>query len=225
MEGIDRSGEDGAEITPIADGGGMCLRRSDFAGIAVRIESNVSPVRGGGVALDTSLLSLEQAVLVGNVAIEGGGVRAKGASDIGIQNVILAYNQGGNLVMDTEVDITLGWSDFYNPAGYGSTLETPQTGTSLYTLEPGFLTYDENGLPVDVHLSSTCSLRNVGSRDLTDPYGTRSDLGAYGGASGDGYDLDGDGFPAYLWPGTLADAPTGFDPAAYDCDDEDAGVQ
>ncbi len=37
------------------------------------------------------------------------------------------------------------------------------------------------------------------------------------GHSGATWDLDGDGFPDYFWPGTWEDAPAGFLPQDYDC--------
>jgi len=55
--------------------------------------------------------------------------------------------------------------------------------------------------------------------------GSRADIGSYGGAGGDQWDVDGDEVPDYFWPGERSDAPAGFDPSDYDLDDLDPDVQ
>jgi hypothetical protein len=87
------------------------------------------------------------------------------------------------------------------------------------SLEPGFLAYDEEGLPSDFHLALSSPLINMGDPTLADPDGSRSDPGPYGGPNGDEWDRDRDGLPAWFWPGVWSDAPEGIDPTMYDCDD------
>lgn len=54
---------------------------------------------------------------------------------------------------------------------------------------------------------------------LRDPDGTVADWGFYAGSEAHQSDLDLDGRPGYFWPGTLEDAPAGFDPRTFDADD------
>lgn len=91
-------------------------------------------------------------------------------------------------------------------------------------MEPGFLSYDETGMPSSFHLSLSSPLINVGDPAVFDVDGSRSDLGSYGGSEGDGWDLDLDGYPDWFWPGTLEDAPDGFSPTDYDLDDLESVV-
>jgi hypothetical protein len=60
---------------------------------------------------------------------------------------------------------------------------------------------------------------------VTDLDGSRSDIGAFGGEAGGGWDLDQDGVFDYFWPGTIDDSPAGFDPSTYDADDSDMVIQ
>jgi len=83
----------------------------------------------------------------------------------------------------------------------------------------------EDQRPVDLHLSLFSSLVDTGDSSLTDPDGSRADPGAFGGPDEGSWDVDLDGVMDYFWPGTLEDAPSGFDPALFDADDRDAAVQ
>jgi len=66
---------------------------------------------------------------------------------------------------------------------------------------------------------------NAGDPALTDPDGSRADPGAFGGPGGASWDVDLDGLMDYFWPGTLEDAPSGFDPTQFDANDLDPTVQ
>jgi len=60
--------------------------------------------------------------------------------------------------------------------------------------------------------------RLEGPRDDLDLDGSAADIGVYGGVGSD-WDLDGDGYPAYGWPGVSADVPEGMDSTEFDADD------
>ena len=106
------------------------------------------------------------------------------------------------------------------------------------TVEPAFLedpTWDADSgswIITDVHLALDSPLVDAGNPSACanggtsgcDPDGSRSDIGIYGGPDADDWDRDGDGWSDYFWPGTVDDAPNGFDPSAYDADDGDASV-
>jgi hypothetical protein len=74
----------------------------------------------------------------------------------------------------------------------------------------------------DLHLGAGSALVDAGDPAQEDPDGGSPDIGAFGGSLGDGWDLDGDGFPLWWQPGP-------YDPATYpglglDCDDRDAAI-
>ncbi len=89
-------------------------------------------------------------------------------------------------------------------------------------MDPGFLSYDEAGLPSSFHFALSAPLIDAGDPSLLDVDGSRSDPGIYGGPEGDGWDLDLEGYPDWFWPGTLDAAPEGFQPSDCDRDDLDA---
>ena len=70
------------------------------------------------------------------------------------------------------------------------------------------------------HLDAASPLIDAGYPSLRDPDGSRSDIGAWGGADAGGWDLDADGFFSWWRPGAY-DAMTS---SGLDCDDEDASV-
>jgi hypothetical protein len=205
-------------------GGGMYLYSSSPTMTGVVLSGN-SAAYGGGMYVEYwSGPALVNAVLTGNTASYGGGVYVndfyQGPS---LRNAILAYNASSNL-LTTEAIGPITCSVLYAPPGQGNYSGIVLSATT-YTFEPGFLSYGADGLPTDLHLATTSQAVNAGDPALIDPDCTRSDIGAYGGDQGDEWDLDGDGSPDWFWPGTIADAPAGFDPAEWDCDDMDAGVQ
>jgi len=74
----------------------------------------------------------------------------------------------------------------------------------------------------DLHLAPTSPLVDAGDPSSTDPDGSPTDIGAFGGPGADLWDLDGDGWPSWWQPGP-------YDSAAYpalglDCDDLDPEV-
>ena len=81
--------------------------------------------------------------------------------------------------------------------------------------EPGFLDHDGQ----DYHLALEGPLVDAGVPDLVDPDGSPSDIDMYGGPYAGTIDLDRDGYPDCFWPGTLEDAPAGFNASDYDCGD------
>jgi hypothetical protein len=137
-------------------------------------------------------------------------------------NSIFAYNEGMDIHVDTGLRIEVYSSDLYSPTGV--THNIPLSADNL-EVEPGFLTYDDQGMPTNFHLALNSPLVDAGMTQQSDADGSRSDIGLYGGEFGDGIDADLDGVFDYFWPGTIDDAPPGFDPADYDRNDQDASVQ
>lgn len=190
---------------------------------------------GGGLYVGwKSALVAEGLVVTGNKMDSqkwsyGGGIYlyyCEGSSSQ-LMNSILAYNSLENLACGEAeaASAPVFFSDLYNPPGEGN-YDFATLDSSNLTVEPAFLAYDEEGLPLDLHLAGDSPLVNAGEpdADYNDVDGSRSDLGIYGGPEGDRWNRDGDGYRDYFWPGALEDAPAGFDPAEYDLDDGDAAV-
>ena len=159
-----------------------------------------------------------------SVADVVGALWLSGSNDVRLNASILSHNTAPQLVHNPNSTspvppCPLLSSAFY-PAATGDALCTPEAlDPSVMSVEPGFLAYDDEGLPTDWHLALDSPLIDV-LLDDPDPDGSPGDLGIFGGSGGDGWDLDGDGIPTYFWPGAFGDAPDGVDPARY----EDGGL-
>lgn len=229
-----------AQNVALRGGGGLVLNLSNPKLSYVHLTGNRSSY-GGGLALTNASVSLEHATLTGNVATYGGALSLY-QSQAMLKSSILAYNQaekGGNLYRydneTTPSTVTASFSNLYNPASLGDDTVSPSSGATR--LEPGFLRYaDLNGAactpsstaqcwPADLHLALSSPLIDVGDPTELDKDGSPADVGLYGGLGGALRDQDRDGAFDYFWPGEQADAPTGFDPSAWDCDDLNADVQ
>lgn len=224
-------------------GGGMYLHFSDPTLTYATFTGNWSSGSegGGGIAVMGSNPVLTTVTLTNNGADVGyGGAMALSGAYPVLHNCILAYNKGGNLYRSIEYGapstVTASFSVVYNPSSYSGDTLSP-TGTYL-SVEPKFLTYVDTSsgtacapettatcVPDDLHLALGSPLVNAGDPALLDADGSRSDIGHHGGPGGDLWDADLDGLPDYFWPGDWTDAPPGFDPGDYDCEDGDGQVQ
>jgi len=74
----------------------------------------------------------------------------------------------------------------------------------------------------DLHLGASSLTVDAGDPSISDPDGTRSDIGAYGGPDAEFWDLDRDGFPSWWQPGPY-DFVT-YPDLGWDCNDRDAAV-
>lgn len=128
-------------------------------------------VDGGSSAPNT----LTNSIIAGNVATDGGGITTLDGAE-----VVVAYtNVHGNSVN------LVGLADV---VGHDGNVD----------LDPGFVSFGPalGSTSWDLHLGPASLLRNLGDPSLTNPDGTRSDPGAYGGqvAAYDYYaDADADG--------------------------------
>ncbi len=208
------------------DGGGIFFDGGSEAGMLVEntlFTANEAASRGGAVYLQWAAPRFRNVIIVGNVAHASGGGFFTGYGLATFERTILAYNNVGNGgVYDPTADVpTFYDSDIYNPAGW---INLPfQVDQSNLTAEPEFLEYAwsdllETSIPTDFHLALTSPNVDYVSGTV-DPDGSAGDVGIFGGEDADRFDLDGDGFPAYYWPGTYYDAPPGIDPNDFDCED------
>lgn len=139
-----------------------------------------------------------------------------------ITNSLFAYNYPYNLYNDPTNDagLTIQYSNLYKRPG-AQNHNLPSLDSTNVTVEPGFAFYSPNNDSTDddFHLRPSSPLRNIGSPSITDPDGTRSDIGAYGGPLADisfYQDADNDSLfdgweQRYL--GSLASSGTGDDDA------------
>ncbi len=144
-----------------------------------------------------------------------GGVGGIFGLDGTMVNSVVAWNSVVNLSA-SRTGATVTYSDLYNPEGAPNHDLDPLDATNQ-TVEPGFLSYDADGVPSDLHLALQSPLVDAGDPAGQDVDGSTADIGIFGGALGGGWDLDWDDIPDYFWPGTIQDAPEGFDMADYDC--------
>jgi len=206
-------------------GGGLLCIASELELSNVIISHNIArghSSRGGGMYSWDSVSQIRNCTIVmneviGPYAAEGGGVYFTDGTALMGSNII-AFNTEDNLAQGYDaVSQTLTYTDLYNPPGQPNH-DLPSLDSSNLTVEPGFLKYLE-GFPVDLHLAIDSPLVNAGEPATLDRDSSRSDMGCYGGPGGATWDLDQDGWPDWFWPGTLANAPEGFDPADFDADD------
>ena len=158
---------------------------------------------GTGIYISPSTTSahftLTNASVVGNSGI-GVYVNPTWVRQLYLTNVISAYN-GSYGVYDnsTTFDAIYKYNDVYENGSVNYSGLTDPTGTDGNLDEdPGFIAYAEDARVSawDLHLDTSSALIDVGSPSLYDADGSRSDMGAYGGAGGDSTytdDVDGDG--------------------------------
>lgn len=221
-------------------GGGLYLYDSSPTLTQVTFEENTTSLDGGGMYLYSSSPTLSQVTITGNTASYHGGGMYVDSSSPTLTNSSVAYNQasssGGNFYRYGSHILFSNSSLFYNPSGWKADNIAP-TGSYL-TVEPKYLAYADRTtgasctpgastscVPADLHPALGSPLINAGDSTITDVDGSRADIGSYGGQNGADWDVDGDGTPDYFWPGEWDDAPAGFDPNDYDCDDLDPDVQ
>ncbi len=231
----------------LEDGGGVCLKSSGPTLRNVLVTANSAGQFGGGLSLSTADPVADNLVVTDNGATFGGGVYLAASSPTLNQVLIMrntATEQGGGIYLiesDTVLVMVDGivaynsadnvfnhplypanpaihYSLLYNPDGLENhNLETMDA--DVLEVEPQFLTYDNQGIPDTWHLAVGSPAVDTGDPGLVDADGSRADLGAFGGAFGAQWDLDGDGVPTYFWPGDLTDAPADVDTSAYEADD------
>ncbi len=213
-------------------GGGMFLYYSSPTMKNVTVSDNSASSSGGGMFLDNpSYPTLTNVMITGNTAFYNGGGVFLISSCPTINNSVIAYNKGTNNVylFDDYCKPTFLYSSLYTTDGSnfgGATLDSSYYSTSYTTVEPGFLAYDNHGIPTDFHLAKDSKLINLGSDQPSDndPDKSRNDMGIYGGPEANAWDLDGDGCPDFYWPGGYDSSPGGVDKTKFDKDDSDASV-
>ncbi len=183
---------------------------------------------GGGIYFTASGGTFSHIAVLGNAASSDtcpadsfdpaepfGGSGGTHGFDGALVDSLLAWNATSNMDA-TQPGASVTYCDLYNSEGAGNH-DLGTLDQSNLTREPGFLAYDAEGFPSDFHLALDSPLIDAGDPSADDVDGSTADIGLYGGPLGDLWDLDWDGVGDYFWPGTIQDAPQGFNPADYDC--------
>jgi len=145
-------------------------------------------------------LSLANTILLGNAALDGGGVSTAGGP------VVVTYtNAYANVPGD--------YAGMADPTGAGGNLSVDPELLDVAAADP---------LDWDLHIGLTSPLIDVGDPSTLDPDGSPSDIGAYGGPGAAQWDLDRDGYHEWWQPGEY-DHGT-YPGQGWDCDDRDEGV-
>lgn len=161
------------------------MRSCELIGNVVHTDESVNAPGGGGMSLRSSSASLEHCVVLDNDAITGGGLYLYDDVALVLTSSILAYNRRGNLMSEQSDFDGSGilWNDLYSPEGMENHNLSGLDPSNL-TVEPGFLVYNAEGLPLDLHLSQGSPLVDGGDPEAVDLDGSRQDLGMYGGVGG-----------------------------------------
>ncbi|MFM7200224.1 MAG: hypothetical protein ACKO6N_05485 [Myxococcota bacterium] len=207
------------------EGGGVFVVGGTVTLSHVLLTANRALEEGGALYLNTGKLLLQNAVLTNNKSSGScGGIYAEPNTEVTIEGSILAYNQGYQVCLTPEHSFQTQWSVYYHPEEKlllnASLVEYPNN----LIQEPGFLTYDSAQYPLNHRLSSVSPIRDYSGKECVAPHDAPCDPGLFGGPAGAGWDLDGDGIPAYFWPGPYDPVLLGIEPSAFDCDDTDPHV-
>ena len=169
------------------------------------LTSNTAGIDGGGISTSAGNngaadLSLNGTNIVGNTAVDGGGVHIGGGP------VVVAHtNVHGNLPDD--------YKGITDPTGTDGNLSVAPDFLDVSSPDP---------VDWDLHLAQMSALVGAGDPASLDPDGSTSDIGAYDGSEAGSWDLDQDGYPFWWQPGEY---DLGVYPGqGWDCDDRDAGV-
>jgi len=142
--------------------------------------SNAAGDDGGAIYIKTaSRAVIEHVTIWGNSGGEGGAMALK-LSTVTARNNILAQNSGGEQVLVEESDVGWMYNDVWGSDPPFDGMDDP-TGTSGNISEdPDFV--DAGGGDLNLDAGSPCV--DAGTPGGTDPDGSRSDMGAFGGDGG-----------------------------------------
>ena len=216
------------------NGGGLSLQTSSPILTQVLISGNRAIDFGGGILSYYSDPVLTHVNITGNSTDNvgypdhGAGMYLSGSSPE-VTASLIAYNNGSENISAYESTPHIQYCDVYPGEGAISGLTLDSTNL---TDEPMFLqppTYDyglDQWIVTQHHLGTGSPLVDAATPDgdVSDPDGTRPDIGIYGGPLAGDWDRDEDGYPDWFWPGNLEDTPEGFEPQHYDVDDLDPQV-
>ncbi|MFN7147293.1 MAG: hypothetical protein ACK4YP_26230, partial [Myxococcota bacterium] len=198
-----------------SNGGGVAVDTS-----SIQVYASIFAVNSGysGGALhvgDGALATVANATLTENASGgSAGGIRVTGLGALDLTNSVIAWSSdGAGLSAYAGGLVSTTYDAFWeNEGGAVSGDYGDPTGTAgNVTVDPGFVSFADDGAYADdLHLAPASALVDAGDPAVLDEDGTRSDIGAFGGPLGSGWDdRDGD---------------VDGHPVATDCDDDDPAV-
>lgn len=197
--------------TKIANGAAVYMQNVSAASVQNSIfQDNISDQKGGGVSIaSVTAMNLLNNTFVGNSATEGAGLWVSSTNST-VQNTIFSHHTGAAMYAADTTSASGGasygnwYSNTSNTAG-SYNFSTSTSGN--LTQNPNYIAYSQDGdcSNDNLALSSTSTLIDAGNPSILDADGSRSDIGAFGGAGL--VDADNDGFSSLV-----------------DCDDSNADV-
>jgi len=216
------------------NGGGIWLNGSGSPtfrnGIVVGNEASST---GGGIYAQLEKTPVfENLIIAGNVAsAAGGGIYVRSDAHLSLSNVTVTgneadYSGGGYYSYPGQY---AGFADPTYSNCWGNAPDdfanlTDPTGTAgNISVDPLFMdVLNANPLLWDLHLQALSPLIDAGDPALSDPDGSPSDIGAYGGYGAEDWDRDRDGYYEWWQPGAYDYAT--YPGLGWDCDDMDPAV-
>ncbi len=167
-------------------GGGVCVTGSVVAASNLVLKDNralaQATLGGGGMYLEDAEGWLANLTLVGNQSDATGGLGVQDAGDLTVANTIVADSGGVGVMTDGSEFAAWAYNDVVGSAVVDYSMIDDPTGTDgNLSVDPAFVDVDAGDLRLDA--GSPCI--DAGSPALSDPDGSRSDMGAYGGEHGD----------------------------------------
>ncbi len=189
----------------------------------VIVAGNVADADGGGIWIGFGMVEIAQTAVVNNTAATTGGIHIADAN-VSLVGVSVSNNTGGagGGISASGMVPDIRWSNSWgnSPDDYHGFPDPTNTSGNL-SGPPQYVDRSHfDHAEWNFHVAGTSPLIDAGDPAVTDPGGSPTDIGAYGGPGADGWDLDHDGY--FLWW-----LPGAYDPVTspgMDCDDRDAAV-
>jgi hypothetical protein len=170
------------------DGGGLLVETGTVRLTNVALTWNDASDSGGGALIVDGRLIATNVTFGADDAVDGGGIYASGAARLTMNNTIVyGAATGVGVLADSTANVSARYSDVYaNAGGQWSGVSDPTGTNGNITGDPDFtsVSYDGNAWNDNWALLVTSACWDAGDPALTDPDGTQSDMGAFGGPDG-----------------------------------------
>jgi hypothetical protein len=157
-------------------GGGMCVTWSGVD-LSNSIVTGNDANAAGGLYIDAQMAHLRNLVVSGNDASRGAAMQFVAIGDFEVTNSVVVSNTGGEAVDVTGSAPLWQYDDVWSNAAGDWSGASPELGQGNVAANPIFR-------GEDYRLGAGSPLIDAGDPVSTDPDGSRSDIGAYGGPGG-----------------------------------------